>query len=70
MGREYSTEELHRKLERGERFFLIDTLPLGAYKHRHLPGALSLPLEELPARAAAVLPDKGAEVITYCSGPT
>jgi rhodanese-related sulfurtransferase len=70
MAREYSTEELHRKLfESGERFYLIDTLPHASYVNRHLPGALSLPFEDLADHAEAVIPDKGAEVVAYCSSP-
>jgi rhodanese-related sulfurtransferase len=70
MAREYSTEELHRKLfQSGERFYLIDTLPHASYVNRHLPGALCLPLEDVAARAAAVIPDQGVEVIAYCSSP-
>jgi rhodanese-related sulfurtransferase len=70
MAREYSTEELHRKLtDRADRFYLIDTLPHDSYVNRHLPGALSLPLEELAADAAEVIPEKDVEVITYCASP-
>ncbi|MBI3182098.1 MAG: rhodanese-like domain-containing protein [Myxococcales bacterium] len=68
--REYPTEELRQKLfESTDRFFLIDALPRASYQHRHLPGALSLPLEEISQRAPDVLPDPEAEVIAYCSGP-
>jgi rhodanese-related sulfurtransferase len=70
MAREYSTEELHRKLfESGERFYLIDTLPHASYVNRHLPGALSLPVGDVAAQAAALIPDQGVEVIAYCSSP-
>ncbi len=69
MSREISTEELLHRLHSGEeRFFLVDTLPRASYANRHLPGAISLPLEELGERALHVL-DRGAEVVVYCSGP-
>lgn len=68
---EYETEELRRKLaDPNDRFFLVDVLPRASYANRHLPGAISLPLEELAARARDVLPDPASEVITYCSSPT
>ena len=68
--REYSIEDLHHKLfESGERLYLIDTLPHASYVNRHLPGALSVPLEDVAAHAAALIPDKGVEVIAYCSSP-
>ncbi len=68
--RELSTHELRRKLlQSNERLYVIDALPADSYRHRHIPGALSLPLEELPARAEKLLPDRLAEVVVYCSGP-
>lgn len=71
MARDYSVQELHDLLQHSNRrFYLVDTLPHEAYHFRHLPGAVSLPLEELEARAAEVLPDKSAEIITYCASPT
>lgn len=67
---EYSVEELRQTLfESSERFYLVDTLPEESYRSRHIPGALSLPLERLRERAAQLLPELEAEVITYCSGP-
>ncbi|HEY3452496.1 MAG TPA: rhodanese-like domain-containing protein [Myxococcales bacterium] len=69
MAREITTEELLHRLHSGEeRFFLIDTLPRESYAHRHLPGAISLPLEELGGRALRLL-DQKAEIVAYCSGP-
>jgi phage shock protein E len=70
MAREYETETVAKKLLEGdEPFYLVDALPRRSYAHRHLPGALSLPLNEVPARAGEVLPDKDLEIIVYCSGP-
>ena len=64
------TGELRRKLyESADRFYLVDALPRRAYSFRHLPGALSLPVAELRARLAEVLPDRQAEIVVYCSGP-
>ena len=69
MAREISTDELVHCLHSGEvRFFLVDTLPQESYAHRHLPGAISLPLEELGERALRLL-DRSADVVVYCSGP-
>lgn len=71
MSREYSVEEIHRKLhDPHDRFFLIDTLPKSSYEYRHIPGSLSVPVENLPALAPRLLPDKDAEVIAYCTSPT
>ena len=71
MAREYTTEELQRLLAGSERFFLIDVLPEDSYLHRHLPGAISLPVEfVLPEHVAHVLTDPEALVIAYCASPS
>lgn len=61
-------EELKEKLDRGEDFYLVDTMPEPYYRHSHLPGAVNLPEEEV-GRAEELLPDKEAEVIVYCIDP-
>lgn len=68
MIRNISREELKEKMERGEEFFLVDTLAEKYYRHSHLPGALNLPLEQID-RAEEVLPEKRAEVVVYCMDP-
>lgn len=46
---------------------LIDVRPHEEYVAGHLPGALSIPLEELAARLKEL--KKGREVVAYCRGP-
>jgi rhodanese-related sulfurtransferase len=46
---------------------LVDALPESYYAQQHLPGALNLVADEVDARAAALLPDKNAAIVTYCS---
>ena len=65
-----SRDELKQKIERGERFTLVETLPEFMYKQRHLPGAINLPPNEVQQRAPVVLPDKDAEIVVYCGGFT
>lgn len=65
-----SREDLQQKIDRGDRFTLVETLPEFMYKQRHLPGALNLPPNEVQQRAASVLPDKNAEIVVYCGGFT
>jgi rhodanese-related sulfurtransferase len=36
----------------------------------HIPGAINLPVAEIPRRAPEVLPDRAASIVTYCGGPT
>lgn len=65
-----SREELKGKIDRGEVFTLVETLPAVAYEHEHLPGAINLPPDRVRELAPNLLPDKGAEIIVYCSSPT
>jgi rhodanese-related sulfurtransferase len=65
-----SREELKGKMDRGESFTLVETLQEVAYQHEHLPGAINLPPDRVRKLAAGLLPDKGAEIIVYCSSPT
>ncbi len=65
-----SREELKRKMDDGEAFTLVETLAPVAYAHGHLPGAVNLPPDRVRELAPSLLPDKGAEIIVYCSSPT
>ena len=63
-----SREELKEKMDRGDQFFLVDTMEEPYYRHSHLPGAINIPLEEIE-RATEVIPDKDAEIVVYCMDP-
>jgi rhodanese-related sulfurtransferase len=65
-----SREDLKGKIDRGERFTLVETLAPVAYEHAHLPGAINLPPDQVGKLASQLLPDKSAEIIVYCSSPT
>jgi rhodanese-related sulfurtransferase len=65
-----SREELRRKIERGDDFELVETLPPNAYEHAHLPGAVNLPPDRIAELAPRLLPDKAAEIVVYCASPT
>ena len=59
-------EELLDRLERGK-VIILDVRPVEEFAAGHIPGALSVPLEQLDA-ALARLP-KRAEIVAYCRGP-
>jgi rhodanese-related sulfurtransferase/DNA-binding transcriptional ArsR family regulator len=57
--------ELQRRLAAGQ-VLAVDVRPAGEYAAGHIPGALSLPLDELADRLAE-LPDD-VDVVAYCRG--
>ena len=65
-----SRDELKAKIDSGAAFTLVETLQEAAYQHEHLPGAINLPPDRVRELAPRLLPDKGAEIIVYCSSPT
>lgn len=56
-------DEVRRLLERGAQ--LVDVLPARQYKKKHLPGAMSLPLEHLDRETAERL-KCDHPIIVYC----
>jgi rhodanese-related sulfurtransferase/DNA-binding transcriptional ArsR family regulator len=59
-------EELLRRVRAG-RAVVIDVRPRAEYRAGHIPGALSIPLEELETRLGELPARK--EVVAYCRGP-
>lgn len=59
-------ETLVERLASGEAT-LIDVRPRDEYLAGHLPGALSVPLEELEGRLKEL--GRGREIVAYCRGP-
>lgn len=59
-------EELAARTGRGN-VVILDVRPAGEFAAGHIPGALSVPLDQLDA-ALARLP-KRAEIVAYCRGP-
>jgi rhodanese-related sulfurtransferase len=60
-------DELWQKIERGERFVLIDALSPMSYAASHLPGAVNVQPETVAERATRTIPAEDAEVVVYCS---
>lgn len=59
--------ELINKLLVGPRPILVEALPERYYRAGHLPGALNLNHDTVKAAAPALLPDRDAEIVVYCS---
>ena len=64
-----SREDLKAKMNRGDDFVLLETLPEEQYRHAHPPGALNLPPDRVRETAPELLPDKEADIVVYCGSP-
>ena len=65
-----TTEELQKKLERGDDFVLVDALAPMVYAHSHLPGAVNMPPGAVDAaRCAKRMPELSTEIVVYCANP-
>lgn len=60
-----SLPELKEKMENGE-VLLLDVRPREEYEKEHIPGAVSIPIEELEEKLASLPPD--CNVVAYCRG--
>lgn len=65
-----SRDELKQKIDRGDKFHLVETLAETAFHHAHLPRAINLPPDQVEELAPVLLPDKDAEIIVYCAKST
>lgn len=63
-----SRADLRAAIEAGE-VTVVDALGGEYWASQHLPGAVPLVLADVRARAAALLPDRDAAIVTYCSNP-
>jgi rhodanese-related sulfurtransferase len=60
-------EELARRLDDGDDLVVLDVRPAAEYAAGHLPGAVSIPIDELRRRLAELPADR--EIVAYCRGP-
>jgi rhodanese-related sulfurtransferase/DNA-binding CsgD family transcriptional regulator len=61
-----SLEELMKMMEKSE-VLLLDVRPKDEYVLGHIPGAISIPIEELEKHLASLSVNK--EIVAYCRGP-
>ena len=66
---EISRDQLVRAL-RDRRITLLDVLSPETFAGMHIPGAINLPVAQIARRAAELLQDRNAPIVTYCGGPT
>ena len=61
-------EELRAAIQTGS-VTVVDALGGDYYAKQHLPGAIALVEAEVAEKAAGLLPDRAAAIVTYCSNP-
>lgn len=66
MDRTISTQDLKSKLDK-KQITVVETLAPERYREAHIPGALNIPPERINELAPQLLPNKDAEIITYCA---
>ena len=62
-----STEDLKAKLDQKDPVTVVETLAPERYHGGHLPEALNIPPEQIKELAPQLLPNKDAEIVTYCA---
>jgi rhodanese-related sulfurtransferase/DNA-binding MarR family transcriptional regulator len=60
-------EELRKRMRSGEPLVVIDVRPAEEYRSGHIPGARSVPLDELEKRLHEL--PRRREIVVYCRGP-
>jgi rhodanese-related sulfurtransferase len=66
--RETTVDEVKARLDRGEKFLLIDVREESEYAKDHLPGALHLGKGIIERDIEERVPDPNTEMILYCGG--
>jgi rhodanese-related sulfurtransferase len=66
--RETNVEEIKQRLDRGDRFVLIDTREESEWARGHLPGAIHLGKGIIERDIEEKIPDTNTELVLYCGG--
>ena len=66
--RETDVDAVKQKLDRGEKFVLVDVREESEFAKDHLPGAIHLGKGVIERDVEARVPDFGTEMILYCGG--
>lgn len=66
--RELTVDDVKAKLDRGEKFHLVDVREESEWAKDHLPGAVHLGKGVIERDVEARIPDTGAEIVLYCGG--
>jgi rhodanese-related sulfurtransferase len=66
--RETNVDEIKARLDRGDRFVLVDVREESEWAKDHLPGAVHMGKGVIERDVEAKVPDLNAEIVLYCGG--
>jgi rhodanese-related sulfurtransferase len=66
--RETNVDEVKRRMDRGDKFLLVDVREDSEYAKDHLPGAIHLGKGIIERDIEERVPDLKAEMVLYCGG--
>jgi rhodanese-related sulfurtransferase len=66
--RETTTQDVKKRLDKGEKLNLVDVREESEWGKGHLPGAKHLGKGVIERDIETTIPDKDAEIILYCGG--
>ena len=66
--RETNVDEIHKRLQQGDRFHLVDVREESEWNAGHLPAATHLSKGIIERDIEKKIPDQNAEIVLYCGG--
>jgi len=66
--KETTVDQIKSRLDRGEKFLLVDVREESEYAKDHLPGAKHLGKGVIERDIEVVVPDPTTEIVLYCGG--
>jgi rhodanese-related sulfurtransferase len=66
--RETDVDAVKKKIDKGEKFQLVDVREESEFANDHLPGAIHLGKGVIERDIEARIPDMNAEIVLYCGG--
>jgi rhodanese-related sulfurtransferase len=66
--RETNVQEIKKRMDAGEKFYLVDVREDSEWAKGHLPSAIHLGKGVIERDIEAKVPDKNAELVLYCGG--
>jgi rhodanese-related sulfurtransferase len=66
--RETNVQEIKKRMDAGEKFYLVDVREDSEWAKGHLPNAIHLGKGVIERDIEARVPDKNAELVLYCGG--